>query len=362
MNGLKERIAALIEQEGPLTIADYMTVCLFDPAHGYYTTREPFGVEGDFTTAPEISQMFGELVAIWLYSVWQAAGSPRPVCIAEIGPGRGTLTKDVIRTLSQIAAGLARDVRFALVEASPRLTQVQKKTLAGSPATLEWYRQVGDLPQLPVLFVGNEIFDAIPMRQFVHRDGRWRERCVGLSGDGELAFVQGPGEPDPSLLPADAGSAEEGSLIELAPARSALMDAVAGRIASDGGAGIFFDYGHLQPGYGDTLQAVRRHAFDDVLARPGEADLTSHVDFAALSASAGQHGLAAHVATQGDFLIAMGLRERAGLLGRSADAITRERIVGEARRLAAPDEMGDLFKVLAVTPHGLVPPGFAGRD
>lgn len=359
MNALGEKLAALIEQEGPQTIADYMAICLFDPAHGYYTTREPFGAAGDFTTAPEISQMFGELVAVWLYSVWQAAGSPRPLCIAEIGPGRGTLMKDVIRTLSQLDSGLAGEARFALVEASPRLTEVQKQTLAGSKASLDWFRQVGDLPSVPTLLVGNEIFDAIPIRQFVRRDGRWRERCVGLDGDGKLTFVQGPGEPDPGLLPADAGSAEEGTLIELAPARNALMDAIAERIARDGDAAIFFDYGHLETGYGDTLQAVRRHAFDEVLGAPGEADLTSHVDFAALGAVAAQHGLSTHMATQGDFLLAMGLRERAGLLGRSADAETRERIVGEARRLAASYEMGDLFKVLAVTPRGVVPPGFA---
>ncbi len=362
MNALQEKILARIEQEGPLTIADYMALCLFDRDHGYYTTREPFGAAGDFTTAPEISQMFGELVAVWLYSVWQAAGAPRPVCFAEIGPGRGTLMKDIIRTISQLDAGFLNDARFALVEASPRLAKVQKETLAGSPASVEWHHGVDGLQHVPTFWFGNEIFDALPVRQFVKQGGRWRERCVARSEDGGLQFVLGAGEPDPRLLPADAAAVEDGSMVELAPARAALMEMVAGRIARDGGAGLFLDYGHLRPGYGDTLQAVRRHGFHGVLDDPGEADLTSHVDFAILAAAAPRHRLAAHLTTQGEFLLAMGLRERAGLLGQSADAEMRERIVGEVRRLAAPEEMGDLFKVLAVTPAGVVPPGFGGPD
>ncbi|CAI2933598.1 class I SAM-dependent methyltransferase [Aminobacter niigataensis] len=350
MTALKKRISNLIAASGPIGIADYMALCLFDPADGYYTTREPFGAVGDFTTAPEISQMFGELVAVWLYAAWQAAGSPRGALLAEIGPGRGTLMKDMLRVLRKLDPAFAADV--AMIETSPRLREIQKQALAAGGTNIAWHESVATLPQAPLFIVGNELFDAIPTRQFVKIGAAWHERAVGIGEDGELAFVAGPATIAAALLPKDAETAPEGAIFEFAPARTATMEAIAERIEASGGAGLFFDYGHIEPGIGDTLQALRKHKYDDVLAHPGEADLTSHVDFAALATAARLHGLDAHMATQGEFLLALGLIERAGRLGASADAATREKIGGEVERLAGPDAMGTLFKVLAIAPAG----------
>lgn len=335
---LRQRITELIAETGPIPVSQYMALCLFDPTAGYYTTREPFGAKGDFTTAPEISQMFGELVAVWLASVWQAAGAPQDAILAEIGPGRGTLARDMLRTLARIAPDLRR--RVALIETSPRLTAIQKETLGETSAT--WHRDISELPSAPLFIVGNELFDAIPIRQFVKTPQGWRERCVGLEADG-LTFVAGTGTTDAALP-----DAPNGAIFEIAPARNALMQEIAERIARDGGAGLFIDYGHLQTGVGDTLQAMRAHGYVDVLATPGEADLTSHVDFAALGAAAGAGGLETRAMTQARFLLGMGLLERAGQLGAGGDAGLQERLRGEVDRLAGPDEMGELFKVLMV--------------
>lgn len=352
MTALKTRIAGLIAASGPISVADYMALCLFDPADGYYTTREPFGAEGDFTTAPEVSQMFGELVAVWLYAAWQASARPAGAMLAEIGPGRGTLMKDVLRVLAKLDAAFVAGASIALVETSPRLREVQKQTLADNGIRIEWHETVSTLPDAPLFIVGNELFDAIPTRQFAKIGAAWHERAVGLNDAGELAFVAGPATIEPSLLPADAATAADGAIFEFAPARSGTMEAISEHIAASGGAGLFFDYGHLEPGIGDTLQALRKHQYDDVLAYPGEADLTSHVDFAALAMAARTNGLDTHLATQGEFLLAMGLLERAGKLGANADAAGREKISVEVERLAGPDAMGTLFKVLAVAPRG----------
>ena len=359
MTALKDRLRQLIATAGPISVADYMAACLFDPHHGYYTTREPFGTEGDFTTAPEISQMFGELIAVWAYSAWTTAGRPMPATLAEIGPGRGTLMADMLRTLDRLDTGFVTRVRIALIEASPRLTELQKERLTGGRGRPTWYADLAGLPALPLFIVGNELFDAVPVRQFVKTAQGWCERMVGLDGDGELAFAVGGAGIDPALLPPDAAGAPEGAVFEAAPAREALMDEICARIAGKGGAALFVDYGHTQPGLGDTLQAVRRHAYDDVLGHPGEADLTSHVDFSALAAIAEAHGLEARTATQGEFLLGLGLVERAGKLGAAADEETRDRLRGEVERLAGADAMGALFKVICVCGKGMDLPPFA---
>lgn len=349
MTALKKRMTSLIAASGPIGVADYMAQCLFDPTDGYYTTREPFGAAGDFTTAPEISQMFGELVAVWLYAAWQAEGRPTNATLAEIGPGRGTLMKDMLRVLQKLDAAFPT---VAMIETSPRLREIQKQTLAASGAEIVWHDTVSSLPNAPLFIVGNELFDAIPTRQFVRIGAEWRERAIGIDEAGELVFVAGPATIEAALLPAEAANAPEGSIFEFAPARTATMEAIAERIAASDGTGLFFDYGHLSPGIGDTLQALRKHRYEDVLATPGEADLTSHVDFSALGTAAKAHGLDARLATQGEFLLALGLLERAGKLGANADDAAREKIQSEVERLAGPDAMGTLFKVIAIAPAG----------
>ncbi|MCA0057559.1 class I SAM-dependent methyltransferase [Mesorhizobium sp. B261B1A] len=346
MTRLKARIVDLIEATGPIPVNEYMALCLFDPEAGYYTTREPFGAAGDFITAPEISQMFGELVAVWLYQAWLAVG-------------RGTLMKDMLRTLSRLEPALANDAAFAMIETSPRLTEVQKQTLGATPFSIRWHETIDTLPPQPLFIVGNELFDAIPIRQFVRTGTGWRERVIGLDGADNLCFFAGAGSLDPTLLPADAGEAPQGAIVEVAPARSALMATIAERIAAHGGSGLFVDYGHLRPGVGDTLQALRRHDHEDVLANPGEADLTSHVDFAALAGVVRAHGLDAHLSTQGDFLLGLGILERAGRLGADASQAARDKIAGDVERLAGPQAMGDLFKVLAIVPRGVAVRPFA---
>ncbi|MGS1093854.1 class I SAM-dependent methyltransferase [Aquamicrobium terrae] len=362
MTGLGRHIAGLIAADGPIPVSEYMALCLFHPRHGYYRTREPFGARGDFITAPEVSQMFGELVAVWLYQAWIANGRPLPVTVAEIGPGRGTLMKDMLRTWARLDPAFFAEARFALIETSPRLTEIQRETLGAVAERVTWHETVATLPHAPLLIVGNELFDAIPVRQFVRTASGWRERMVGLDEAGRLAFFAGAASLDPSLLPADAGTAPEGAIVELAPARSALMADIAARIAARGGAGLFIDYGYLEAGVGDTLQALKDHAPDDVLAHPGEADLTTHVDFAALGGVARAHGLKVSTATQGAFLLTMGLLERAGRLGADADEAARQAITAQVERLAAPDQMGDLFKVLAVLPKDAADVPFPARD
>ncbi|MGE0282404.1 MAG: class I SAM-dependent methyltransferase [Rhizobiaceae bacterium] len=359
MTALKTKIVDLIEALGPVSVAEYFSLCLFDKQHGYYMTRDPFGRNGDFTTAPEISQMFGELIGAWLVTVWRDLGRPKNPIIAEIGPGRGTLAKDIARTMDKLEPGLRANARFNLIETSPRLRLVQATTLQGTGGTFDWCNSVDELPpRQPLFIVGNELFDAVPIRQYVKTDRGWRERMVDIDEAEKLVFIAGAGSLDPDLLPLDSEKAQPGAIFEIAPAREALMQAIAERIARDGGAGLFIDYGHLKPGIGDTLQAMFKHTYDDPLAHPGEADLTSHVDFASLAAITKQTGLTTRLATQGEFLLTLGLLERAGSLGAKADEPARNRLSSEVQRLAGAEAMGDLFKVLAFSTLENLP-GFA---
>lgn len=359
MTALKARLVDLIEALGPISVAEYMSYCLFDKQHGYYTTRDPFGRDGDFTTAPEISQMFGELIGAWLVSTWRQLGRHETPVFAEIGPGRGTLAKDIARTMDRLEPGLRSRTDFDLIETSPRLNLVQATTLQGTGGTFNWHKTIDELPQgRPLFIVGNELFDAVPVRQYVKTEGGWRERLVDIDSDEKLHFIAGPGSLESELLPASAEDAALGSIFEIAPVRTALMQQIAERIARDSGAGLFIDYGHLTPGIGDTLQAMLKHAYDDPLAHPGEADLTSHVDFASLAAVVRQAGLKPHLTTQAGFLLNLGLLERAGQLGATANESGRSRIQSEVERLAGPDTMGELFKVIGFSSITTELPGF----
>lgn len=348
---LLDKLRGLIEAGGPMSIAEYMTHCLADPEHGYYATRDPFGAAGDFITAPEVSQMFGEIVGAWLVEAWHLAGAPAPFRLVELGPGRGTLMADVLRVAAR-APDFRRAATVHLVETSPALTARQKETLAPFDAEIAWHGAFSEVPGGPLLLVANELFDALPIRQFVRLD-LWRERVVGLDARGRLAFGIGPGLLD------DGPAAPAGSILELCPAADALMAAIAARIVAEGGAALVIDYGHTETAPGETLQAVRGHGYSDPLAAPGEADLTAHVDFAALARRAAAEGAAVHgPMPQGELLLALGLLERAGRLGAGKSPAEQAALHEAVERLAGEAEMGTLFKALAVTRPGVTPPPF----
>ena len=356
---LEDRIRRLIGTAGPLPVSDYMAMCLFDPADGYYTTREPFGEGGDFTTAPEISQMFGEMVGAWLVHAWRALGRPDPFALVEMGPGRGTLMRDIIRTARIDPAFLAA-AQIHLVETSERLRGVQAEALA--PHAVKWHDDLSTLPALPMLFVANELFDAVPVRQFEQAPDGWRERRVGLDADGKLAFVPGLPIADQSLLPPGASAAPEGAIFEYAPAREAIAATMGERLATHGGAALVIDYGYIRSGFADTLQALRAHRYVSVFEEPGSADLTSHVDFESLARAAESAGASALPAiTQGDFLLSLGLAQRAGALGHGKDEKTQAELRAAVERLAGTGkaEMGGLFKVLCLTGAPMALPPFA---
>lgn len=351
---LQARIAAA----GPMSIADYMAECLLHPTHGYYAQREPFGHSGDFITAPEISQMFGEIIGAFMINAWRQAGRPTPFVLCELGPGRGTLMTDIVRT-ARIDAAFENAAQIMLVEASERLRTIQAKTLGPAATRTQWLDRIDDLPPLPLLLVANEFFDALPIRQFVNTAAGWRERLVGLDESGSLAFIAGPTQPPVESLPPGHETAQEGAVFELAPARQAAAAQIGTHLATHGGAALIIDYGHLKSAIGDTFQAMRDHAHVDPLAEPGLADLTSHVDFDTLSRTAAAAGARARpLTTQGDFLLGAGIIERAGALGAGKDSKVQQEIRTAVERLCGTGngQMGDLFKVLCLTGHDLTAP------
>ena len=347
---LRDALLARIAATGPLTVADYMADCLLDPRWGYYATRDPLGAAGDFTTAPEISQMFGEMLGLCLAQAWLDQGRPSPFVLAELGPGRGTLMADILRA-TRAVPGFAEAARIHLVEASPVLRAVQAETLRDASPT--WHDSVEDLPDGPLLLVANEFLDALPIRQHVRDGTGWRERLV-TAREGTLAFALGPPMPVPEL---DArADLPDGTLVERCPALPGCVASVTARLAK-GGAALFVDYGHWRS-RGDTLQALRDHAPEDPLATPGDADLTAHVDFEAI-AEAATPAQASGMVPQGVLLERLGITTRAQALAQRLDGAAREAHIAAHRRLTHPAEMGDLFKAIALVPPGApLPPGF----
>lgn len=352
MTPLAKKIAYLIEQSGPLQISDYFALCLADPEYGYYQNRQPFGRSGDFITAPEVSQLFGEMIGIFLVHAWQAHGAPADVRIVEIGPGRGTLMADALRVIARLAPELYANATIHMVETSERLRAEQRQTLVRIKQRISWHGAFEEIPAGFTLMIANELFDAIPVRQFAKTPEGFRERMVGLDDTGALTFGLGQTGLDPALLPVEEAGVPDGEIFEISPARSAVMQAVAAKLVRDGGTALTIDYGHLVSGFGDTLQAVHRHEFDPPLARPGEADLTSHVDFQALAEAAAAAGAHIHrPINQGEFLLGLGIVERAGALGSERDALTQATLREAVNRLAGEGEgrMGELFKALAIS-------------
>jgi len=354
MTPLEAEIRRIIETEGPMTVSYYMQLCLAHPRYGYYITRDPLGRKGDFTTAPEVSQMFGELIGAWAATVWRQMGSPARVNLIELGPGRGTLMADALRAAK--AAGEFRSaLSVHLVEIGPALRERQKRTLA-DVAPVQWHDSIEGIPEGPAIVIANEFVDVLPVHQFVKdRDG-WHLRVVGIV-DGQLGFVVVP-IPMSEAFNTESPDAPDGAILELRDEGPTAL--LAERVVRHGGAALIIDYGHRTLGFGDTLQAVRNHDYADPFSDPGEADLTTQVNFAELSIRAKRQGAAVHGAlTQGEFLRRLGIVERAAQLKNNATPQQAANIDSGLARLTAPDQMGELFKVLAIADPKLgALPGF----
>jgi NADH dehydrogenase [ubiquinone] 1 alpha subcomplex assembly factor 7 len=347
---LLPEIKKLIKSSGPMPVWRYMELCLTHPRHGYYVSRDPLGREGDFTTSPEVSQMFGELLGLWSASIWKAIGSPPLLRLVELGPGRGTMMADALRAL-RVLPPLYQSLSIHLVEINPVLREKQRATLSGV-RNISWHDTVDDVPDGPAVILANEYFDVLPIHQVVKRESGWHERVVEIDPNGKLAF-SAAAKPMPRfelLLPPLVRTAPAGAVFEWRPDTEIMK--IASRVRDQDGAALIIDYGHLRSDAGDTFQAIARHSFTDPLKNPGQADVTAHVDFQALVRAAEDLGARVHgPVTQGDFLKRLGIEARAaGLMAKASPEVASD-IAGALKRLTDSGRggMGSMFKAVAIT-------------
>ncbi|MGI9437539.1 MAG: class I SAM-dependent methyltransferase [Geminicoccaceae bacterium] len=351
-------IRELVQELGAISVADYMRLVLDQSEHGYYRTKDPFGRAGDFVTAPEISQVFGELLGLWLATAWQEAGKPAPFRLVELGPGRGQLMADLVRATANVPDFLC-SADIHLVESSERLRRIQRGRLPDLDMT--WHDRLEDVPPGPLFLLGNEFVDALPVHQLVRTEAGWAERLINVTEDGGLAFTSGVAPSALVELVNGAADAEPGQIAEVSPARDALASAIGARLSREGGVAILVDYGAwVERPTGDTLQAVRKHQATDPLTAPGDADLTTQVDFFNFGRAAASTGAKVFgPVPQGTFLRVLGIEARiASLLG-TADEEQSQALRSALYRLTDAGAMGEVFKVLAMTSKdGPLPPGF----
>ncbi len=374
---LARKLAAKIAAEGPLTLHDYMEACLYDAEHGYYRKREPLGRGGDFITAPEISQVFGELIGLWAGETWRLMGQPGAVRLIELGPGRGTLMADALRALRVLPAFM-QCASVHLIETSEPLRAAQEAALAGAPCPVRWHERIEEVPAGPAIVIANEFFDCLPVRQFVFDEAAqlWRERTVVFK-DGSFEFVLSPvgmevpphsvslpeGGRDAGILAGDSpgvvsplgerdrmrGDFDDGAILETRPGAVGVLQNFAARATGAPFAALIIDYGYSQPVHGDTVQAVRRHRYASLFEAPGEADLTAHVDFSSLLQYAEALGLSASgPMAMGEWLLRLGLEARAQQLLRRASPGQAAEIQSRITRLVSPAQMGALFKTVVL--------------
>ncbi len=346
---LEKIIRRQIAAHGPMPVSRYMELCLTHPDYGYYLKQDPLGRDGDFVTAPEVSQMFGELIGLWAASVWSAMGSPNEVKFIELGPGRGTLMADALRAI-KILPQFHKAVSVHLVEPSPALRAKQDETL-GNVKHVEWYDSIVDVPEGPAIIFANEYFDVLPIHQAVKADDGWHERMIDVDDD---IFIYGVAkQPIPRfevLLPAHARAAPNGAIFEWRP--DAAMMSIAQRVRNQGGAALIIDYGHLRSDAGDTFQAVAKHSFTNPLRNPGDSDVTAHVDFQALARAAETMGARVHgPVEQGAFLNKLGIEQRSLTLMKTSSHEDSVLVAGALKRLTGKGRngMGQLFKVLGIS-------------
>jgi NADH dehydrogenase [ubiquinone] 1 alpha subcomplex assembly factor 7 len=357
---LEAEIRRLIAIAGPMPLADYMRLCLTHPQYGYYITHDPIGAAGDFITSPEISQMFGELIGLWMAAVWQQMGAPENVRVVELGPGRGTMMIDALRA-ARTVPNFYTAIVLHMVEISPRLQAMQRQRLEGLGEPVLWHPALTDVPSGPTIMIANEFIDALPVHQAIKQAGGWHERVVDIAPDGKLT-IGAARDPLPhfdATLPRELRQSPEDSIFEW---RSDSIALELGRRARSDGVALVIDYGHVRQGLGQTLQAVAGHSYTDPLRSPGEADLTAHVDFATLANTAEIIGGRIHgPLSQRNFLYRLGIEERAEILKSQAVPDKAAEIDGALARLTAtgPKGMGELFKVLGIAdPKFGVLPGF----
>jgi NADH dehydrogenase [ubiquinone] 1 alpha subcomplex assembly factor 7 len=358
---LPDQLKHKISGQGALSVADYMAWCMTAHEGAYYRRGNPIGAAGDFVTAPEVSQIFGELMAVWAIAVWQSMGSPASFVLAELGPGRGTLMQDALRAARSVPA--FRDAaQVHLVETSVTLREMQSQALAPF-CKPQWHRSLSAVPEAPLIIIANEFFDALPIEQHIFHHGSWHRRQVMLDEAGALSFAPGRlALPPVELLPPR--EPREGDILEYRPAGAALLEDIGVRAGKAPIAMLVADYGYLRKDYGDTLQAVRQHGYAHPLETPGEADLSAHVNFAELAQAAEAAGLAPWgPIQQSEFLLALGLEARLRALMGTASEEQRSGLYLGARRLVDPFQMGSLFKIMAVTSAELpAPPPFSRAE
>lgn len=349
-----ERLKRHLAGNGPMSVADYMLWCLTTGSSSYYRSGNPIGASGDFVTAPEVSQIFGELITVWAIAVWRNMGSPRPFVLAELGPGRGTLMQDALRAARSVPA-FREAAQVHLVETSSTLRALQDQALS-SLCKPQWHETLTAIPQAPLILIANEFFDAIPVEQHIYIDGSWHKRVIALNGSDKPVFTKGRlSLPPVELLPSRGPN--EGDILEYRPGAAALLSEIARRASTAPIAILIADYGYERRDYGDTLQAVQAHGYVHPLESPGEADLSAHVNFAELAHTAETAGLKIWgPQPQSEFLLSLGLEQRLRTLMASADEKQRAALFLGARRLVDPFQMGSLFKVMAITSEGQPPP------
>jgi NADH dehydrogenase [ubiquinone] 1 alpha subcomplex assembly factor 7 len=359
MSDVARHLTDLIRADGPISVAEFMRIVLTARDDSYYRRADPLGARGDFVTAPEISQIFGELVGLWCVDVWQKLGAPKTFTLVELGPGRGTLMKDALRA-ARLAPAFLSAVSVTMIEVSEALRRLQQDALREAPVAAHWLDRFEDLDvKGPLIVVANEFFDALPIRQWVRGAAGWSERCIGVLND--MLVFGASGAIDGRFVPSAARGAPIGSIVETSPARAAIARMIGEAVTRNGGAALTIDYGFQGPALGDTLQAVKAHAFAEVLAEPGHADVTSHVDFAALRDAFLEGGAQVlPLATQGAFLNRLGAGERVRALKQAASEAQARDLDAAYLRLTGDKAMGSLFKVLcAYAPATLEPVGFS---
>ncbi|WP_297323244.1 class I SAM-dependent methyltransferase [uncultured Bartonella sp.] len=348
MSDLKNRICELIALNGPIRVSTFMSSALGDDRDGYYKHEKPFGKNGDFVTAPEISQMFGELIGVFVVESWQALDKPPSFTLCELGPGRGTLMQDLLRTVKKLSSACFAAAQIFMVETSRRLSDEQRKNLQSYKDKIRWVADFNSVSGAPLIVVANEFFDALPIDQFVKEKGNWHERLIATDGHDNLIFVLGQNVLDQTTLSQKYNDLPDGTILELAPLRLQYARNIFNRLAKSRGSALFIDYGSENLPYGDTLQAVSKHRYQDIFDAPGQHDLTSHVDFSSLRVAAAKDRCVSALLSQSEFLVGLGLLERAGQLGANKSREIQEKIRADVERLAGADQMGEIFKVLAV--------------